>query len=160
VSTAAPCGRMFAEHGEGGGGQLWAAEVRPGCNGVAGGCVRAADPGAVADVSADAGDGESRSGSASRSDSLIESAGAVRTRRPELHVEEMEKFKRTVERPFGELLFSSVSEELSRRPSPCRIRGSPKREALPVEVDARRQQGVLPCRHPSRAFPIEPPPSH
>jgi hypothetical protein len=30
VSTAAPCGRMFAEHGEGGGGQLWAAEVRPG----------------------------------------------------------------------------------------------------------------------------------
>ncbi len=45
---------------------------RPGCNGVAGGCVRAADPGAVAAVSADAGDGESRSGSASRSDSLIE----------------------------------------------------------------------------------------
>jgi hypothetical protein len=44
-----------------------AAEVRPGCNGVAG-----ADPGAVAAVSADAGDGESRSGSASRSDSLIE----------------------------------------------------------------------------------------
>ena len=42
---------MFAEHGEGGGGQLWAAEVRPGCNGVAGGCVRAADPGAVAAVS-------------------------------------------------------------------------------------------------------------
>jgi putative ATP-dependent endonuclease of the OLD family len=37
-----------------------------------------------------------------------ESAGAVRTRRPELHVEEMEKLKRTVERPFGELLFSSV----------------------------------------------------
>jgi len=72
VSTAAPCGRMFAEHGEGGGGQLWAAEVRPGCNGVAGGCVRAADPGAVAAVSVDAGDGESRSGSASRSDSLIE----------------------------------------------------------------------------------------
>jgi hypothetical protein len=72
VSTAAPCGRMFAEHGEGGGGQLWAAEVRPGCRGVAGGCVRAADPGAVAAVSADAGDGESRSGSASRSDSLIE----------------------------------------------------------------------------------------
>ena len=72
MSTAAPCGRMFAEHGEGGGGQLWAAEVRPGCNGVAGGCVRAADPGAVAAVSADAGDGESRSGSASRSDSLIE----------------------------------------------------------------------------------------
>jgi hypothetical protein len=32
---------MFAEHGEGAGGQLWAAEVRPGCNGVAGGCVRA-----------------------------------------------------------------------------------------------------------------------
>jgi hypothetical protein len=31
-----------------------------------------ADPGAVAAVSADAGDGESRSGSASRSDSLIE----------------------------------------------------------------------------------------
>ena len=50
----------------------WAAEVRPGCSGVAGGCVRAADPGAVAAVSADAGDGESRSGSASRSDSLIE----------------------------------------------------------------------------------------
>ena len=24
---------MFTEHGEGGGGQLWAAEVRPGCNG-------------------------------------------------------------------------------------------------------------------------------
>jgi hypothetical protein len=40
--------------------------------GVAGGCVRAADPGAVAAVSSDAGDGESRSGSASRSDSLIE----------------------------------------------------------------------------------------
>ena len=37
-----------------------AAEVRPGCNGVAGGCVRAAAPGAVAAVSADAGDGESR----------------------------------------------------------------------------------------------------
>ena len=49
-----------------------AAEVRPGCNGVAGGCVPAAAPGAVAAVSADAGDGESRSGSASRSDSLIE----------------------------------------------------------------------------------------
>jgi hypothetical protein len=31
-----------------------------------------ADPGAVAAVCADAGDGESRSGSASRSDSLIE----------------------------------------------------------------------------------------
>ena len=29
------CGRMFAEHAEGGGGQLWAAEVPPGCNGVA-----------------------------------------------------------------------------------------------------------------------------
>jgi hypothetical protein len=41
MSTAAPCGRMFAEHGEGGGGQLWAAEVRPGCDGVAGGWVRA-----------------------------------------------------------------------------------------------------------------------
>jgi hypothetical protein len=67
-----PGGRMFAEHGEGGAGQLWAAEVRPGCNGVAGGCVQAADPGAVAAVAADAGDGESRSGSASRSDSLIE----------------------------------------------------------------------------------------
>jgi hypothetical protein len=39
---------------------------------VAGGCVRSADPAAVAAVSADAGDGESRSGSASRSDSLIE----------------------------------------------------------------------------------------
>src|SRR4029453_15293031 len=72
VSTAAPCSRMFAEHGEGGGGPLWAAEVRPGCNGVAGGCVRAADPGAVAAVSADAGGSESRSGSAGRSDSLIE----------------------------------------------------------------------------------------
>ena len=72
MSTAAPCGRTFAAHDEGGGGQLWAAEVRPGCNGVAGGCVRAADPGAVAAVSADAGDGESRSGSARRSDSLIE----------------------------------------------------------------------------------------
>jgi hypothetical protein len=34
--------------------------------------VRAADPGAVAAVSADAGGGESRSGSAMRSDSLIE----------------------------------------------------------------------------------------
>ena len=45
--------------------------LRPGCNGVAGGCVRAADPGAAAAVSADAG-GDSRSGSASRSDSLIE----------------------------------------------------------------------------------------
>jgi hypothetical protein len=32
-----------------GGGQLWAAEVRPGCNAVASGCVRAADPGAVAE---------------------------------------------------------------------------------------------------------------
>jgi hypothetical protein len=74
VSTAAPCGRMFAEHGEGGGGQLWAAEVRPGCNRVAGGCVRAADPGAVAAVSADSGDGDSRSRSASRTDSLIEFA--------------------------------------------------------------------------------------
>ena len=63
---------MFAEHGEGGGGQLWAAEVRPGCNRVAGGCVRAADPGTAAAVSADAGDGESRSGSASRSNPLIE----------------------------------------------------------------------------------------
>ena len=72
MSTAAPCGRLFAEHDEGGGGQLWAAEVRPGCNRVAGGCVRAADPGAVAAVPADAGDGESGSGSASRSDSLIE----------------------------------------------------------------------------------------
>jgi hypothetical protein len=72
VSTAAPYGRMFAEHDEGGGGQLWAAEVRPGCNGVAGGCVRAADPTAVAAVSADAGGGESRSGSARRRDSLIE----------------------------------------------------------------------------------------
>ena len=40
--------------------------------GVAGGCVRAADPEAAAAVSADAGGGESRSGSASRSDSLIE----------------------------------------------------------------------------------------
>jgi hypothetical protein len=39
---------------------------------VAGGCVRAADPWAVAAVSADAGGGESRSGSASCSDSLIE----------------------------------------------------------------------------------------
>jgi hypothetical protein len=47
-------------------------EVRPGCNGVAGGCVRAADPAAVAVVPADAEGGESRSGSASRSDSLIE----------------------------------------------------------------------------------------
>ena len=62
---------MFAEHDEGGGGQLWA-EVCPGCNGVAGGCVPAADQAAGAAVSADAGDGESRSGSASRSDSLIE----------------------------------------------------------------------------------------
>jgi hypothetical protein len=34
--------------------------------------LRAADPGAVAPVSADAGDGKSRSESASRSDSLIE----------------------------------------------------------------------------------------
>jgi hypothetical protein len=67
-----PCGRMFAEHGEGGGGQLRAAEVPPGCNRVAGGCVRTEDPAAVAAVSADAGDGESRSGSAMRSDSLIE----------------------------------------------------------------------------------------
>jgi hypothetical protein len=40
--------------------------------GFAGGWVRAADPGAAAAVSADAGDGESRSGSARRSDSLIE----------------------------------------------------------------------------------------
>src|SRR5688572_30294058 len=40
--------------------------------GVAGGWVRDADPAAVAAVSADAGDGESRSGSASSSDSLIE----------------------------------------------------------------------------------------
>jgi hypothetical protein len=46
--------------------------VRPGCNGVAGGWVRAAGPGAVAAVSADAGGGESRSGSAGRVDSLIE----------------------------------------------------------------------------------------
>ena len=51
---------------------LWAAEVRPGCNGVAGGCAQAADPEAVAAVSADAGDGESWSGSARRTDSLIE----------------------------------------------------------------------------------------
>jgi hypothetical protein len=57
---------------EGGGGQLWAAEVRPGCNGS---LVDGFEPrlrelfGAV---SADAGDDESRSGSASRSDSLIE----------------------------------------------------------------------------------------
>jgi hypothetical protein len=51
---------------------FWAAEVRPGCNGVAGGWVQARDSGAVAAVSADAGDGESRSGPASRSDSLIE----------------------------------------------------------------------------------------
>jgi hypothetical protein len=71
VSTAAPCGRMFAEHGEGGGGQLWAAEVRPGCNGVADGCVRKIRE-LLRGVSADAGGGESRSGSASRSDSLIE----------------------------------------------------------------------------------------
>jgi hypothetical protein len=63
---------MFAEHGEGDGGQLWAADVPPGCNGVAGGCVRSAAPGAVAAVSADAGGGESRSGPASGSDSLIE----------------------------------------------------------------------------------------
>ena len=33
MSTAAPCGRMFAEHDEGGGGQLWAAELRPGSAG-------------------------------------------------------------------------------------------------------------------------------
>jgi hypothetical protein len=72
VSTAAPCGRMFAEHGEGGGGQLWAAEVRPGCNGVAGGCVEPRPRELLRGVSADAGDGESRSGSARRSDSLIE----------------------------------------------------------------------------------------
>jgi hypothetical protein len=63
---------MFAEHGGGGAGQLWAAGVRPGCDRGAGGWVRAADPGAVAVVSADAGAGESRSGPAGRSDSLIE----------------------------------------------------------------------------------------
>jgi hypothetical protein len=63
---------MFTEHGEGGGGQLWAAEVPPGCNGVAGGCVRARIRELLRGVSADAGDGESRSRSASRSDSLIE----------------------------------------------------------------------------------------
>jgi hypothetical protein len=50
---------------------LWAAEVRPGCNRVAGGCVRKIRE-LFRGVSADAGDGESRSGSASRSDSLIE----------------------------------------------------------------------------------------
>ena len=71
MSTAAPCGRMFAEHDEGGAAQFWAAEVRPGCNRV---CwwMRSKDPKAAAAVSADAGDGDSRSGSASRSDSLIE----------------------------------------------------------------------------------------
>jgi hypothetical protein len=72
VSAADPGGRLFAEHDEGGAGQLWAAEVRPGCNQVAGGWVRAADPGAVAAVSAGAGDGESRSGSAGRSGYLID----------------------------------------------------------------------------------------
>lgn len=37
-----------------------------------------------------------------------DSPRAPRLRRPELHHEEMEKLKRTVERPFGELLFSSA----------------------------------------------------
>jgi hypothetical protein len=62
---------MFAEHGEGGGGQFWAAEVRPGCNRV---CwwMRSNGSESCWAVSADAGDGDSRSGSASRSDSLIE----------------------------------------------------------------------------------------
>jgi hypothetical protein len=41
---------------------------------------------------------------------------------------------------------------------PLRDRRQPKRVLLPVEVDARRRQGFLPCRHPSRACPIEPPP--
>jgi hypothetical protein len=61
---------MFAEHGEGGG-QLWAAEVRPGW----GSLVDAFKPRIrelLRAVSADAGDGESGSGSASCSDSLIE----------------------------------------------------------------------------------------
>jgi hypothetical protein len=63
---------MFAEHGEGGGGQLWAAGVRPGCNGVAGGAFEPRIRKLLRPLSADAGDGESRSGSASRTDSLIE----------------------------------------------------------------------------------------
>ena len=72
ASTAAAGGRMFAEHGEGGGGQLWAAEVRPGLQRGRWWMRSSADPAAVAAVSADAGCSESRSGSASRSDSLIE----------------------------------------------------------------------------------------
>jgi len=63
---------MFTEHGEGGGGQLWADEVPPAATGS---LVDAFEPPIrelVRAVSADAGDGESLSGSPSRSDSLIE----------------------------------------------------------------------------------------
>lgn len=37
-----------------------------------------------------------------------ETAGAVRARRPSFHSDEMEKLTRTIERPFGELLFASM----------------------------------------------------
>jgi hypothetical protein len=100
VSTAAPCGRMFAEHDEGGGGQLGPPRhVRA----ATGSLVDAFQPRIrelLRPVSADAGDGESRSGSARRSDSLIEfvktSGGALavadldcdnRYRRAELRAE-------------------------------------------------------------------------
>ena len=46
--------------------------MRPGCDGVAGGAFEPPVRELLRAVSADAGDGESRSGSASRSDSLIE----------------------------------------------------------------------------------------
>ncbi len=36
----------------------------------------------------------------------------------------------------------------------------PKPALLPVAADARRRQGLLACRHPSRACPMEPPLSH
>ena len=51
---------------------LCAAAVPPGGNGVAGGCVRARIRELFRGVSADTGDGDSRSGSAGRSDPLIE----------------------------------------------------------------------------------------
>jgi hypothetical protein len=72
VSTAAPYGRMFPEHDEGGGGQLCAAEVRPGCN--RGRCWMGSSRGSGSCCGRFRGcrRRQSRSGSASRSDSLIE----------------------------------------------------------------------------------------
>jgi hypothetical protein len=43
---------------------------------------------------------------------------------------------------------------------PLRDLRRPKRVPRPVAVDARRRQWFLPCRHASRACPIEPPLSH